>query len=72
MIVESSNAEILLQGVKLAIVGMGMVGVLLSFLVFIISITSKLQSKRADDAPDTDTVAAIIVGIMKYREKFKL
>tara|TARA_B100000242_G_C42792268_1_gene368629 strand:+ start:433 stop:645 length:213 start_codon:yes stop_codon:yes gene_type:complete len=70
--VESSNAEILLQGVKLAIVGMGMVGVLLSFLVFIISITSKLQSKRADDAPDTDTVAAIIVGIMKYREKFKL
>ncbi|MEC8147296.1 MAG: hypothetical protein VX086_01915 [Pseudomonadota bacterium] len=69
---ESSNAEILLQGVKLAIVGMGMVGVLLSFLVFIISITSKLQSKRADDAPDTDTVAAIIVGIMKYREKFKL
>ena len=72
MIVESSNAEILLQGVKLAIVGMGMVGVLLSFLVFIISITSKLQSKRADDAPDTDTVAAIIVGIMKYREKSKL
>ena len=72
MIVESSNAEILLQGVKLAIVGMGMVGVLLSFLVFIISITSKLQSKRTDDAPDTDTVAAIIVGIMKYREKFKL
>ena len=69
---ESSNAEILLEGVKLAIVGMGMVGVLLSFLVFIISITSKLQSKRADDAPDTDTVAAIIVGIMKYREKFKL
>ena len=69
---ESSNAEILLQGVKLAIVGMGMVGVLLSFLVFIISITSKLQSKRTDDAPDTDTVAAIIVGIMKYREKFKL
>lgn len=69
---ESSNTEILLQGVKLAIVGMGMVGVLLSFLVFIISITSKLQSKRADDAPDTDTVAAIIVGIMKYREKFKL
>ena len=69
---ESSNAEILLQGVKLAIVGMGMVGVLLSFLVFIISITSKLQSKRADDAPDTDTVAAIIVGIMKYREKSKL
>lgn len=69
---ESSNTEILLQGVKLAIVGMGMVGVLLSFLVFIISITSKLQSKRADDAPDTDTVAAIIVGIMKYREKSKL
>ena len=69
---ESSNAEILLQGVKLAIVGMGMVGVLLSFLVFIISITSKLQSKRADDAPDTDTVAAIIVEIMKYREKSKL
>lgn len=69
---ESSNAEILLQGVKLAIVGMGMVGVLLSFLVFIISITSKLQSKGADDAPDTDTVAAIIVAIMKYREKSKL
>lgn len=68
---ESSNAEILLQGVKLAIVGMGMVGVLLSFLVFIISITSKLQSKGTDDTPDTDTVAAIIVAIMKYREKFK-
>ena len=68
---ESSNAEILLQGVKLAIVGMGMVGVLLSFLVFIISITSKLQSKGTDDTPDTDTVAAILVAIMKYREKFK-
>ena len=68
---ESSNAEILLEGVKLAIVGMGMVGVLLSFLVFIISITSKLQSKGTDDTPDTDTVAAIIVAIMKYREKFK-
>lgn len=65
---QSSNTEMLVEGMKLAIAGMGMVGFFLTFLVFIITISSKLHSRESVDSTDMDTIAAIALAITKFRE----
>ncbi len=65
---QSSNVEMLIEGMKLAIAGMGMVGFFLTFLVFIITVSSKLHSKESVDSTDMDTIAAITIAITKFRE----
>ena len=65
---QSSNVEMLIEGIKLAIAGMGMVGFFLTFLVFVITISSKLHSKESVDSTDMDTIAAITLAITKIRE----
>lgn len=65
---QSSNVEMLIEGIKLAIAGMGMVGFFLTFLVFVITISSKLHSKKSVDSTDMDTIAAITLAIIKFRE----
>ena len=65
---QSSNVEMLIEGIKLAIAGMGMVGFFLTFLVFIITISSKLHFKEPVDSTDMDTIAAITLAITKFRE----
>ena len=47
---------------------MGMVGFFLTFLVFVITISSKLHSKKSVDSTDMDTIAAITLAIIKFRE----
>ena len=65
---QSDNAEILIEGMKLAVAGMGMVGFFLTFLVFIITVSSKLYYKQSNDSTDLDTIAAITLAITKFRE----
>ena len=65
---QSDNAEILIEGMKLAVAGMGMVGFFLTFLVFIITTSSKLYYKQSNDSTDPDTIAAITLAITKFRE----
>ena len=65
---QSSNVEMLIEGIKLAIAGMGMVGFFLTFLVFVITISSKLHSKKSVDSTDMDTIAAITLAIIRFRE----
>mgnify|MGYP001213814617 FL=1 len=65
---QSSNVDMLIEGIKLAIAGMGMVGFFLTFLVFVITISSKLHSKKSVDSTDMDTIAAITLAIIKFRE----
>ena len=65
---QSDNAEILIEGMKLAVAGMGMVGFFLTFLVFIITASSKLYYKQSNDSTDLDTIAAITLAITKFRE----
>ncbi|OUU76143.1 MAG: hypothetical protein CBC29_00025 [Methylococcaceae bacterium TMED69] len=65
---QSDNAEILIEGIKLAVAGMGMVGFFLTFLVFIITTSSKLYYKQSNDSTDLDTIAAITLAITKFRE----
>ena len=65
---QSDNAEILIEGIKLAVAGMGMVGFFLTFLVFIITTASKLYYKQSNDSTDLDTIAAITLAITKFRE----
>ncbi len=65
---QSDNAEILIEGMKLAVAGMGMVGFFLTFLVFIITTSSKLYYKQSNDSTDLDTIAAITLAITKFRE----
>lgn len=65
---QSSNVEMLIEGIKLAIAGMGMVGFFLTFLVFVITISSKLHSTKSVDSTDMDTIAAITLAIIKFRE----
>ena len=65
---QSDNAEILIQGMKLAIAGMGMVGFFLTFLVCVITVSSKFHPKESDDSLDKDIIAAITLAITKFRE----
>ena len=65
---QSDNAEILIEGMKLAIAGMGMVGFFLTFLVCVITISSKFHPKESDDYLDSDIIAAITLAITKFRE----
>ena len=65
---QTDNAEILIEGMKLAIAGMGMVGFFLTLLVCVITISSKFHSRESDDSLDMDTVAAIALAITKSRE----
>ena len=65
---QSDNAEILIEGIQLAVAGMGMVGFFLTFLVFIITTSSKLYYKQSNDSTDLDTIAAITLAITKFRE----
>ncbi len=68
----ASDTEMLLEGIRLALVGMGMVGFFLSFLVLIITVSSRMYLKQSDNCSDADTVAAISIAIMKFRESTKL
>ena len=65
---QSDNAEILIEGMKLAIAGMGMVGFFLTFLVCVITISSKFHPIESDDSLDSDIIAAITLAIAKFRE----
>ena len=65
---QSDNAEILIEGMKLAIAGMGMVGFFLTFLVCVITISSKFHPIESDDSLDSDIIAAITLAITKFRE----
>ena len=65
---QSDNAEILIEGMKLAIAGMGMVGFFLTFLVCVITISSKFHPKESDDSLDSNIIAAITLAITKFRE----
>ena len=65
---QSDNSEILIEGMKLAIAGMGMVGFFLTFLVCVITISSKFHPKESDDSPDSDIIAAITLAVTKFRE----
>ncbi len=80
---ESSLPELLLSGIKLMLIGMGIVYLFLALLVWIIGITHKLLNRYTpepepipmwaaqgfDEQNDAEIVAAIAAALHRYRKQ---